>query len=75
MLPLLKLLNKPDEVELNVATKSLAQHFNLTPEEETQLLPNGETLAQLMIENSVGVSSVISYDVKRIDSDYFSDEV
>lgn len=39
------------------------------------VLIDGETLAQLMIENNVGVSSVISYEVKRIDSDYFTDEV
>jgi restriction system protein len=39
------------------------------------VLIDGETLAQLMIENNVGVSSVISYEVKRIDSDYFTDEI
>jgi restriction system protein len=39
------------------------------------VLIDGETLAQLMIENNVGVNLVISYEIKRIDFDYFSDEV
>ena len=31
-------------------------------------------LTQLMIENNIGVSKVISYDIKKIDSDYFVEE-
>ena len=38
------------------------------------ILVDGEMLAQLMIENNVGVSGVISYEVKKIDSDYFVEE-
>lgn len=38
------------------------------------ILINGERLAQLMIENNIGVSRVISYDVKKIDYDYFVEE-
>lgn len=38
------------------------------------ILIDGEMLAQLMIENNVGVSGVISYEVKKIDSDYFVEE-
>lgn len=38
------------------------------------ILINGEMLAQLMIENDVGVSKVASYDIKKIDSDYFEEE-
>lgn len=38
------------------------------------ILIDGEMLAQLMIENNVGVSDVISYEVKKIDSDYFIEE-
>ncbi|MES2636081.1 MAG: restriction endonuclease [Pseudomonadota bacterium] len=37
------------------------------------VLINGLTLARLMIENEVGVSTVSTYKVKRIDSDYFVD--
>jgi restriction system protein len=39
------------------------------------VLIDGEMLAQLMIENNVGITPIHSYEVKRIDSDYFSDEV
>jgi restriction endonuclease Mrr len=28
-----------------------------------------------MIENNVGVTPIRSYEIKRIDSDYFSDEI
>ena len=38
------------------------------------ILIDGDMLAQLMIENNVGVSGVISYEVKKIDSDYFLEE-
>jgi len=38
------------------------------------ILIDGETLAQLMIENDVGVSKITSYDIKRVDSDYFEEE-
>ena len=37
------------------------------------VLIDGETLANLMIDHSVGVSSQRSYEVKRVDSDYFSE--
>lgn len=38
------------------------------------VLINGFTLAKLMIENDVGVSTTSTYKVKKIDSDYFVDE-
>lgn len=38
------------------------------------VLINGFTLAKLMIENDVGVSTVSTYKVKKVDSDYFVDE-
>ena len=38
------------------------------------VLIDGETLAQLMIDHNVGVSTVSSYDIKKVDSDYFSEE-
>jgi restriction system protein len=38
------------------------------------VLMDGETIAQLMIDYGVGVATVATYDLKRIDSDYFSDE-
>lgn len=38
------------------------------------VLIDGETLAQLMIDHNVGVSTIATYDLKKIDSDYFSEE-
>lgn len=38
------------------------------------ILIDGDMLTQLMIENNIGVSKVISYDIKKIDSDYFVEE-
>jgi restriction system protein len=37
------------------------------------VLIDGEELAELMIDNGIGVSTAATYEVKRIDSDYFSD--
>ncbi|WP_016950472.1 restriction endonuclease [Anabaena sp. PCC 7108] len=38
------------------------------------VLIDGQELAQLMIDNNVGVSTVSIYEIKKIDSDYFTDE-
>lgn len=38
------------------------------------ILIDGETLAQLMIDYNIGVNPIAAYELKRIDSDYFSEE-
>jgi restriction system protein len=38
------------------------------------VLIDGNTLAQLMIDYGVGVTQVASYELKRMDSDYFTEE-
>jgi len=38
------------------------------------VLIDGHELAELLIEHGVGVSTVASYEVKKIDSDYFVEE-
>jgi restriction system protein len=38
------------------------------------ILVDGGMLTQLVIENNIGISKVISYDIKKIDSDYFVEE-
>ncbi len=38
------------------------------------VLIDGQTLARLMIDFGVGVAHVASYELKRIDSDYFAEE-
>lgn len=37
------------------------------------VLIDGETLATLMIDHNVGVSTVVSYEIKKVDLDYFSE--
>lgn len=37
------------------------------------ILIDGQNLAQLMIEHNVGVTPFVSYEVKKIDSDYFTE--
>jgi restriction system protein len=38
------------------------------------ILIDGKRLAELMIEHNVGVSPFASYDVKKIDTDYFIED-
>lgn len=38
------------------------------------ILIDGELLSQLLIDYDIGVSKIVSYDVKKIDSDYFLEE-
>jgi restriction system protein len=38
------------------------------------VLIDGDTLAQLMIDYNIGVATVATYDLKRVDSDYFVEE-
>lgn len=39
------------------------------------VLIDGEQLAQLMIDHNVGVSLSTTYEIKRIDSDYFTEDI
>jgi len=38
------------------------------------ILIDGKTLAKLMIDHNVGVSPIASYEIKKIDSDYFTED-
>ncbi|MHA1921311.1 MAG: restriction endonuclease, partial [Promethearchaeota archaeon] len=42
--------------------------------ESKVILIDGEELAQYMIDFDVGVSKLATYEVKKIDSDYFTEE-
>ncbi|MCL4551964.1 MAG: restriction endonuclease [Candidatus Marsarchaeota archaeon] len=42
--------------------------------EKRIVLIDGEMLAELMIDHNVGVSTVASYQVKKVDLDYFSEQ-
>jgi restriction system protein len=49
--------------------------LDYVPKNETKIvLIDGGELAQLMIDHNLGVTSVNSYEVKRIDSDYFGED-
>ena len=51
-----------------------ALKYTETVGHRTIILINGEKLTELMIEYNVGVSKERSYDIKRIDYDYFLGE-
>ncbi|PSB13767.1 restriction endonuclease [filamentous cyanobacterium CCP1] len=56
-------------------SKFSEQAKEYVPRNETKIvLVDGEQLAQYMIDFNLGVSSVSSYEIKKIDSDYFGDE-
>ncbi|KKW12692.1 MAG: Mrr restriction system protein [Parcubacteria group bacterium GW2011_GWA2_49_9] len=38
------------------------------------ILIDGELLSQFLIDNDIGVSKITSYDVKKVDSDYFLED-
>jgi len=38
------------------------------------ILMDGERMAELMIDHNVGVSPLASYEIKKIDTDYFLEE-
>lgn len=42
--------------------------------EKKIILIDGEQLAQLMIDHSIGVAGVARYTVQRVDLDYFDEE-
>ncbi len=50
-----------------------AQEFTQRIESRVVLI-DGPTLASLMIDHDVGVSRIQSFDLKRIDSDFFTEE-
>ena len=37
-------------------------------------LIDGKLLAELMIDHGVGVTPLVSYEIKRVDTDYFVEE-
>jgi restriction system protein len=46
-----------------------------TPRNETKIvLIDGEQLAQLMIDYNLGCATQQTYELKKIDSDYFGEE-
>lgn len=57
-----------------ITTSSFSDNAYKSAEKNNVVLIDGETLAQFMIDHGVGVSKVISYDVNKMDTDYFYEE-
>lgn len=53
---------------------SKAAHEYVREIQDKVILINGEELADLLIEHGVGVSTVATYDIKKVDLDFFSEE-
>jgi restriction system protein len=51
-----------------------ARQFVTRTLQQRIVLIDGERLAELMIEHGLGISIVATYQIKRIDSDFFSEE-
>ncbi len=64
--------NKGVFITTSSFTKDALEYVKTIPHKV--ILIDGEMLTQLMIENDIGVSRITSYDIKRIDSDYFEEE-
>ena len=61
-------------VFLTTSTFTREAEEYVTRIEKRIVLVDGEELAQLMIDHGVGVAEVATYQVKRVDADYFSEE-
>ena len=56
-----------------ITTSKFSEPAKQCAKENHIVLIDGERLAALMIEYGVGVSTVQTYEIKRIDSDFFTD--
>jgi len=59
---------------ITTSTFSQAAHDYVSLIDSKIILIDGDLLAQLMIDYNIGVTTVTSYELKRIDSDYFTEE-
>lgn len=59
---------------LTTSTFSRDAHEYVSRIESKIVLMDGETIAQLMIDYGVGVNTIATYELKRIDTDYFNGE-
>ncbi len=59
-----------------ITTSSFSKEaYDYTSRIDTKIvLIDGEQLARLMIDHNIGVTSVSKYEIKKVDSDYFSEE-
>jgi restriction system protein len=69
------LLSKKAKKGIFITTSTFPKsaHDFVSSIEHKIILIDGERLAELMIEHNVGLSTVNTYDVKKIDTDYFEE--
>lgn len=60
---------------LFITTAKFSEGAKDSAEKQHIVLVDGARLTKLMIEYNLGVSSVATYEIKSIDSDFFSDEI
>ena len=67
----------PPRVEkgLFITTAKFSQKAREFADAQHIILVDGQKLTELMIEYGIGVSAQKTYCIKRIDSDYFSDNI
>lgn len=63
--------NKGIFITTSIFTKDALNYVSTIPQKV--ILIDGEQLAQLMIDNDIGVSKTTSFEIKKIDSDYFEE--
>jgi restriction system protein len=61
-------------VFLSTSVFSSEAHDYVSRIESKIVLIDGNLLANLMIDHNVGVSSIAAYELKRVDTDYFTEE-
>ena len=61
-------------VFITTSTFSQAAYDYVSRIDSKIVLIDGNLLAQLMIDYSIGVATTASYELKRVDSDYFTEE-
>jgi len=54
-------------------SKEAREFIGKTPDFRIVLI-NGNQLTQFMIDNNIGVTPIAKYEIKRVDTDYFSEE-
>ena len=59
---------------LFITTAKFSDDARIAAQQEHVVLVDGPMLAELMAEYNVGVSTVAKYEIKAIDSDFFTDE-
>ncbi len=65
----------PASAEENTITLAINKaHLIQLDTDANVVLIDGDTLTKLMVDHNVGVSTVDRYEIKKVDTDFFSEE-